>query len=276
MKKDTNDNTIVRVPLSKLLKRFSNTNVIANMEKEYQTISPRNIPTNLIDDNSFIRKAKINESKLLNDFSYLAEKGLKSPLIIRAKKDHYEIVLGRRRLLASKKFNLPSVPCVLIDAGDEETLLLMAADMRDSITRNMVEVSMICNLLKDKFGYSQKNIADFMHQSRAQITNIMRLLTLPDGVLIDVSTGKLSFGHAKAIITLPDQIISEIVAKIYREKLSVRDTEKIIFEYKHGIDYSQEEMRIGQRYNCKVNILKKRVVLSFDSEETQKNFIKKI
>lgn len=277
MKKDTNNKkTIVKVPLSKLLKRFSNTNVIANMEKEYQTATPRYISTNLIDDNGFIRKAKVNEEKLIKDFAHLAEKGLKSPLIIRAKKDHYEIILGRRRLLASKKFNLPSVPCVLIDVGDEEVLLLLASDMRDSINRNMVELSLVCNTLKERFNYSQRDIAILMHQSRAQITNIMRILNLPDQVLNDVSIGKLSFGHAKAIITLPDQFITEIVQRIYKDALSVRDTEKIIFEHKHGINYLPEENRIDKKYNCTTNILRKRIVLSFETEEDQEKFLKKI
>ncbi|MDY0177922.1 MAG: ParB/RepB/Spo0J family partition protein [Bacilli bacterium] len=276
MKNDKDKKPIVRVPLSKLLKRFSNENVIQSMEKKYQTSSPKNIATNLIDDNAFIRKAKINEAKLLKDFSDLPQKGIKSPLIIRTKKSHYEIVLGRRRLLAAKKFNLPSVPCVLIDVGDEEALLLMVADMRDSITRNMVEFSMVCNLLKEKFGYSQNDLAVLTHQSRAQITNIMRLLNLPDSVLIDVSIGKLSFGHAKAIITLPDQLILDLVSRIYKEKLSVHNTEKIIFEYKHGVDYSIEEKRISDAYRCKTNILRKRIILSFESEEDQKKFIKKI
>lgn len=276
MKSEKDKRPIVRVPLAKLLKRFSNENVIQNMEKEYQTSSPKNIATNLIDDNAFIRKAKINEAKLIKDFSDLPQKGIKSPLIIRAKKSHYEIVLGRRRLIAAKKFNLPSVPCVLIEAGDEETLLLMVADMRDSIARNMVEFSMVCNLLKEKFGYSQSDLAALTHQSRAQITNIMRLLTLPDNVLGDVSLGKLSFGHAKAIITLPDQFILDLVARIYKEKLSVHDTEKIIFEHKHGLDYSVEETRISDKYRCKTNILRKRIILSFESEEDQKAFIKKI
>lgn len=276
MKKDNDQSPIVRIPFDKLLKHFSSENVIGNIEKEYQTSTPKNISTNLIDDNVFIRKAKVNESKLLKDFSHLPQSGVQSPLIIRAKKDHYEIILGRRRLLAAKKLNVPVVPCVLIDVGDEETLLLMAADLRDSITRNMVEFSIVCNLLKDKFGYSQKDLAGLMHQSRAQITNIMRLSTLPDTVLNDISTGKLSFGHAKALITLPDQIINELVARIYREKLSVRDTEKFIYEYKHGIDYSKDEERLSEKYNCKANILRKRIVLSFESEEEQKAFIKKI
>lgn len=276
MKKDKDQNPIIKIPFEKLLKHFSSENVIENIEKEYQTSSPKNISTSLIDDNVFIRKAKVNENKLLKDFSHLPQLGIKSPVIIRAKKDHYEIILGRRRLLAAKKFNIPVIPCVLIDVGDEETLLLMAADLRDSVTRNMIEFSIVCNLLKDKFGYTQKDLASLMHQSRAQITNIMRLSTLPDSVLNDVSTGKLSFGHAKALITLPDQIINELVSRIYREKLSVRDTEKIIYEYKHGIDYSRDEERLSEKYNCKTNILRKRIVLTFESEEEQKAFIKKI
>jgi ParB family chromosome partitioning protein len=276
MKKEITSKSIAKVPLSKLLKRFASSNVIENIEKEYKTSSPKDIPTKLIDDNNFIRKAKISDAVLLRDFSFIKEKGIKTPLIIRSKNDHYEIVLGRKRLLAAKKFKLPSVPCVLIEVGDEETLLLMGSEMRDSINRNMVEFSLVCNKLQEKFGYSQKDLALFTHQSRAQITNIIRLLALPENVLADVSSGKLSFGHAKAIITLPEEVIEGLVRRIYEEKLSVREVEKIIFEYKHQVNYFNDEENISKKYHCTTNILRKRVVLSFDSEEDQKTFIKKL
>lgn len=272
MKKDK----IVDIPLSRLLKRFSNTDVIVNMEKEYRTSKPHFISPKLIDDNKYVKKAKLNVDEICEALITIKDKGLNSPLIVRQKKDYFEIIIGRKRLIAAKKFKIETVPCVVIDVSDEEMLVMLAADIRDSNYSNMVELSMVCNRLTKTYHYSQKDLARLLHQSRSQMTNIIRLMNLPDSVLEDISMGKLSFGHAKALITLPDEFILEMVNKIYENKLSVRETEKLIQEYKNGPENKKVEEKLSKTFSCQTNILKKSVKFTFETEEEKTKFINRL
>lgn len=272
MKKDK----LVDISLSKLLKRFANTDVIANMEKEYRQIKPLFISPKLIDDNGYLKKVKLNEQLICDSLISIKEKGLNTPLIIRPKKDHYEIVLGRKRLIAAKKFKLESVPCAIINVDDEEMLVMLAADIRDSNYSNMVELSIVCNRLTKDYKYTQKDIAKLLHQSRSQITNIIRLFNLPETVLADVSLGKLSFGHAKCLLTLPDEVINDTVAEIYKHNLSVRSTEKMIYDFKNHTNYKKTEQYLRDFVNADVNISKNGIKFSFKTEQDKNQFIKQI
>lgn len=268
-----NKEKIVNISFSKLLKRFSNTDVIANMEKEYSHSKPFFINPKLIDDNIYLKKVKLNESLICESLSSIKEKGLNTPLLIRHKKDYYEIVLGRRRLIAAKKFNLELVPCLILDVDDEEMLLMLAADIRDSNNSNMAELSIVCNKLVNDYGYSQKDIAKLLHQSRSQVTNIIRLLNLPEEVLNDLSKRKLSFGHAKALLTLPDELIHDIVKDIYEHHLSVRQVEMRVYEIKNKSDNKKIAQDLHDYLKCDVKMSVKSLKFTFQNEKEKEQFI---
>lgn len=272
MKKDK----IVNVSLKQLLKRFSNSDVIANMEKEYRTNKPVMISPEVIDDNTYLKKAKLNAQEIKKNFTSIQTKGLPSPIIVKIKKDHYEVILGRKRLLAAKLYKLEAIPCFIIDVSEEEMLLMLAADIRDSKLTNMVELSTVCSRLSQYYGYSQNDLAKLLRVSRPQITNVIRLTNLPDDILLDVSLGKLSFGHAKTLIALPEEMIYQVVRKIYDNNLSVRQTERIIDEIKNHTMYEDYELSLIKKYKCRVDIQKKKIIFSFDTQEEKENFIKKI
>lgn len=272
MKKDN----IVNISFDKLVKRFTKSDVIASIEKEYQRANPSYISPKLIDDNDYLKKVKVNKDAICEALISIKDKGITSPLIVKRKKDHYEIILGRRRLIAAKKFDLKEVPCVIIDIEDEEMLVMLAADIRDSNYSNMVELSLVCNTLCDNYNFNQNDLARLLHQSRSQISNIMRLKNFNDQILKDISYGKLSFGHAKALITLPDELISEMVEKIYQNNLSVRQTEKMIYQYKHQVDFNKIQDRLIKKFNCDVNVDKHSVKFNFVDEKDKEIFLEKI
>ncbi len=268
-----NQRRLVNISFDKLVKRFTKTNVIASIEKEYQQAVPSFISPKLIDDNEYLKKVKVDKEGICNTFSSIKEKGITYPLIIRRKKDHYEIVLGRKRLIAAKAFNLNEVPCIVIDIDDEEMLVMLAADIRDSNPSNMVELSFVCNTLCEQYNFNQTDLAKLLHQSRSQISNIMRIKNFNDSILKDISYGKLSFGHAKALVTLPDELIDELVDQVYKQHLSVRQLEKIIYQYKHNVDFEKQQLELGNKFNSQVNINKQSIKFSFNSEEEKENFI---
>ena len=155
-------------------------------------------------------------------------------------------------------------------------LLMLAADIRDSKLTNMVELSMVCSRLSTYYGYTQNDLAKLLRVSRPQITNVIRLSNLPDDVLLDISLGKLSFGHAKTLIALPEEIVYQVVRQIYEYDLSVRQTEKVIDKIKNHVSYEEKEIALSKKFKCGVDIQKKKVTFSFKSNEEKENFLNKI
>ena len=274
MKKD--NKPILKRSLSTLLKRFSNTDIVGTMEKDYSESVMRQIKLSSIEDNHVLKKARINENVLTNAMNVISNKGLNTPIFVVYVDDHYEVVLPRLDYIAAKKLNLEDVPITLLNIDEEEMLLMLASYLINQKQSSIVELSLVLNRMQKKYHYTQKDIASFMHQSRSQITNIMRLKKMPQSILNDLANDKLSFGHARAISTLDNEKMMEIVNLIYERNLSVRETEKIVYELKHNVSFENEESLLNKKLNCRSNVSPLRVTLVFDDEEKQKEFFKKI
>ena len=260
--------------LSELIEKFSQNDVIAEMEKEYQSAPAKLVPVASIDDNHFISKVKI--AKPIVDYfaSTLREKGIFNPLVVTPNGERFEIVLGRKRFLGAKKAGLVSLPCVIKEMGEEEELLTLLADNRDQRESNVLEMALICSALQKKFGYTQQTLASLSHQSRCQITNTMRLLRLSPELQEEVSLGKLSYGHAKAIASLNQEEMGEAVKKIHESKLSVRETERYVSSKKKGLE-GQTLMDDYDIPNLKsLEIAGNSIKLKFASEEAKNEFLR--
>lgn len=273
MKKDK----ILKSSLSTLLKRFSSVDVISNLSKKDDSLSsPGMILLDKIKDNSVLRKARISEELIHRVSNYINEKGIPEPICVREIEDGYEVLYPRALFKAAKRNKLEYIPCTLINLNEEEMYLFIAAKLLQDRDSSIIEMSLIFNIIKKKLKYSQKEIAQAMNLSRSQVTNIMRLIKMPKEILDDVADGKLSFGHVRAISTLKEEQMLELVQRIYKDNLSVHDVEKIVYEIKHQTHFSNEEHKLSKTYNCEVNSSPKRVTFVFESEEEKENFINKI
>lgn len=270
---------IIRSSLNDLVKKFSENDVIARMEKEYQSQGGNNVPLSLIDDNSFVKKVRLSSDSIDRIAKGINERGLFNPLIVRPCGAHYELILGRKRYFGAKKALLSEVPCVKVEAGDEETLLMLLADNRDQREANVVEMAILYEALVNRFDYTQSTLASLSHQSRSQVTNIMRLLSLPERVLMEVSDGSLSYGHARAILPLSDEEIEKIVKRIHEEKLSVRDTEELVRQLSMRLPSPSLSLAssLKERTGAKSVIDRKTsITFEFDDEESKKDFLEMI
>ena len=274
MKGDNNEK-LLRSSLSTLLKRFSNTDLISSLDKQYNSTTPGYIHIAQIDDNHVLKKARINENRLEEVMAKMSEKGVDTPLFIITNEDRYEVVYPRIVYIAAKKMNWDCLPCTVIDISEEDMLVFLATRLRDTKGSNIIELSLILNHLQKKYKYRQKEIASLMNQSRSQITNIMRLMKMPSWVLKDIANEKLSFGHARAISTLDNEEIEKMVNRIYEENLSVREVEKIIHRMKNE-DEEDHSLFFSDKYHAQARILKKQIVLKFESEEKKEEFIKQL
>ncbi len=213
--------------LEELVRKFSQSDVIAEMEKEYQSLSPTELPVREIDDSPFLKRVAPNSNLIAQMVPSVREKGLFSPLIVRRVASHYELILGRKRYFAAKAAGLETVPAAIRSVDDEETLLMLLADTRDQREGNVVEMAVLYEALATRYNYSMRTLATLSHESRSQVANSMRILSLPDDVIQMVSQGEISYGHARALCPLSSSLVHRAVRDIKRFGLSVRETEEL-------------------------------------------------
>lgn len=155
-------------------------------------------------------------------------KGVLQPLIVRPAADGggFEIVAGERRWRAAQMANVHEVPVVIRDFDDTEVLEVAIIENIQRADLNAIEEALGYRQLMDRFGHTQEKLAEALSKSRSHIANLLRLLSLPGEVQDLVVAGKLSAGHARALITSPDA--SKLAAQVVERGLSVRETEGLV------------------------------------------------
>ncbi|NOE33743.1 MULTISPECIES: ParB/RepB/Spo0J family partition protein [unclassified Ruegeria] len=161
------------------------------------------------------------------------EKGIIQPLIVRSTgADEYEIVAGERRWRAAQMAQLHDIPVIVRDFDDTEVLEVAIIENIQRADLNAVEEAAGYKQLMDRFGHTQEKLAEALGKSRSHIANLLRLLSLPMDVQALVIEGKISAGHARALITAENP--SELAKQIVKEGLSVRATEALVKKQQQG------------------------------------------
>ena len=176
-------------------------------------------------------RAKFDEEALTQLAESISTHGLLSPLLVRADRavpDRYEIIAGERRWRAAQKAQLHEVPVIILDIDDQEALEIALVENLQREDLSPIEEAKGYQRLIDEYGHSQQKLAEILGKSRPHITNMMRLLSLPEAVLKHLEEGDLTIGHARAL--LPSSDSEALAAEVIREGLSVRNTEKLVAE----------------------------------------------
>lgn len=226
---------IIKKSLKELIEIFSKDDVIFNIEKNYHKENIKYLSCDEIIDNKFIKTARIDKETIETIEKSIITNGLYNPLIVRESKTlgKYEVIIGRKRWIASKKLNKQEIPVVVKNYTDEEVLLILLCDSRENKNFNPIELALIIDKLNKSFHYKKKDIAEILHESTSQISNYVALLKMPKEIIYEVSTNKLSFGHARAIARLNEKEMKTVLKKIYQYNLSVRDTEDLVYNMKN-------------------------------------------
>ena len=155
-------------------------------------------------------------------------KGIIQPLVVRKApgQQGYQIVAGERRWRAAQMAQLHKVPAVVRDFTDSEVLEIAIIENIQRADLNAIEEALGFRQLMDNFGHTQEKLAEALSKSRSHIANTMRLLALPPDVQSMIRNGKLSAGHARALIGSPDPVA--LAQKVVGAGLSVRETEKLV------------------------------------------------
>ena len=174
-------------------------------------------------------RKQFDEEALAELSDSIAQHGVLQPLLVRPMPDGgYQLVAGERRWRASRMAGLTEVPVVIRDLTDAQVAELALVENLQRENLNPLEEANGYKELSDKFGYTQEKISEIVGKSRPSIANALRLLNLPGDVQEMVSEGSLSMGHARAILSLPDDKMKTDLAKlVIANDLSVRETERI-------------------------------------------------
>ena len=174
-------------------------------------------------------RKNFNEDALLELSDSIKQYGVIQPLIVQKKGDHYEIIAGERRWRAAKMAGIKEIPVIIKDYSDQQ---IMEISLIENIQRedlNPIEEAMAYKNLMEEFHLKQDEIAEKVSKSRTAVTNSMRLLKLDKRVQQMMIDDMISAGHARTLITIEDPDVQyNIATKIFDEKLSVRETEKMV------------------------------------------------
>ena len=195
---------------------------------ETNKVSIKDLSRNKFQPRKYFSKENLQE--LTNS---IKEQGLIQPIVVRPDKsseEKYEIIAGERRWLASQNAGLHEVPIVILDVDDAKSLEFAIVENVQRQDLNPIEESRGYQKLIDEFNYNQDKLSKFIGKSRSYIANSLRLLSLPQDILLMVEKGHLSAGHARSLIGLQNSV--DIAKKIVQKKLSVRQTEVLARQFR--------------------------------------------
>jgi ParB family chromosome partitioning protein len=190
--------------------------------------TPRRLPVAYLRANPRNPRKSFLDGDLADLTASVKERGVLQPLIVRpvaATGDAYEIVAGERRWRAAQRAGLHDVPVIIREATDKESLELAIIENVQRADLNVLEEARGYQALADQYHYSQSELAAVIGKSKSHIANTLRLLNLPDAVQAFILDGKLTAGHARALLTLDDPLGA--AERILAEGLTVRDVEAI-------------------------------------------------
>jgi len=179
--------------------------------------------------NKFQPRKVFNQESLQELTNSIKQNGVIQPIIVRKDKNlvgKFEIIAGERRWLASQNAGLHEIPVVILDVNDEKSLEFAIVENIQRKDLNVIEEAQGYQRLIDEFSYNQEKLAKFIGKSRSYIANSLRLLGLPKEVISYVESEKISAGHARSLIGLPNAM--QIAQKIAENKLSVRQSENLV------------------------------------------------
>lgn len=190
--------------------------------------SVRTIRLSEIEPNRAQPRKDFDEEALSELSDSIAKHGVLQPLLVRPLSNGgYQIVAGERRWRAARLAGLSEVPVLVRELSDEEADQMALIENLQREDLNAVETAEGYRRLMEKYGMTQEALSEAVGKSRPAIANTLRLLSLPKDVVALIQEGKLSAGHAKAILGAPEASRSQLAERVVKEGLSVRETEKL-------------------------------------------------
>lgn len=245
------------------------------------------LPIDLVHPNENQPRKNFDEDALSELTDSIAQNGVLQPILVRPQGSEYQIVAGERRYQAAQRAGLTEVPVVVRDISDEDVLRLALIENLQRTDLNPMEEAQGYKALMDQEGLTQEELAEVVSKSRSAVANSLRLLRLPEQVQAWVRDGKLSAGHARALLALEsNEDKLKLAQRIMNEGLSVRQTETLASLVSGGHDqkstarsttaaqpeaYQHASKRLSDLLNAKVRVRqvrgKRKIEIEFASDE---------
>lgn len=188
-----------------------------------------------IQDNRFQPRQNYDEAKLAELKASIKEKGVLQPILVRKQDKGYEVIAGQRRLMAARALGLEQVPVIVKNVTDREALVLALVENIQREELNAIEEAQGFKRLMEEFQFTQESVAQAIGKDRSTVTNLLRLLRLPQEIQKQVADGQLSMGHARALLSLEEAPIQKKMAEVIIKKgLSVRQVEDLVKKARQG------------------------------------------
>jgi len=246
------------------------------------------IPIGKIDRNPEQPRKSINDEEIENLSQSIKEKGVLQPILVVKRDDRYMIVAGERRYLASSKAGLQEIPCLIRELSENEILEIALIENIQREDLNPVEEAFAFKSIIEKTQITQEDLSKKIGKSRVYITNSMRLLNLTFKEREKIISGKISKGHAIALLQIPEEYNRETIIRDIEEKgLSVRETEELARKVgknkekqvkeltRHDLDnklfIQNIEEKLMYKFNTKVkiqgNLKKGKIIIEYNSKD---------
>jgi len=250
---------------------------IGNLEnKENEQIK---LPIQNLISGKFQPRKHFDQTELDELAESIRSNGILQPILVRPlneKGSSYEIIAGERRWRAAQIVKLHEVPVIIRDFDDSTALGVALIENLQRSDLNIIEEAEGFRSLMLKFEYTQEKLSSQLGKSRSHIANVLRLLSLPNNVKRHISNGDLSFGHARVLVSLPEDKAKEVADRIIDEELSVRKTEKLVNHIKRTkavSNNSQHYDKIDNSNNVNIEYLERELtsLLGLKVEFNHKN-----
>ena len=222
---------------------------------------------NKVEPNRDQPRKKFDEDALLELSESIKQFGVLQPLLVTEKEDYYEIIAGERRWRAAKLAGMKQVPVIIKKLSEQEIMEISLIENIQRENLNPIEEALAYKRLINEFNLKQDEVAERVSKSRTAVTNAMRLLKLNDKVQQMVIDEMLTTGHARALLAIDDQEKQYTAAQqIFDQKLSVRDTEKLVKSLQNEKKNPKEKTTLDPKYQAIYNDLEEQMKKVFGTK----------
>lgn len=250
---------------------------IQNGDMEVERQEQSKIPVDEIRPNPYQPRKVFNDEALKELSSSIKQHGVFTPILVKKSIQGYDLIAGERRLRASKLAGLKDIPAIIVDFDDQEMMEIALLENIQREDLNVIEEAKAYEKLIQRLGYTQEQLAHRVGKSREHITNLLRLLKLPEDVQEYVVSKQLSMGHVRALLGLKTEANMRKVAKqAIDQGLSVRKVEQIVKDTnnKKTIEKLKEDIyvkaakeKLQEFFQTSVSISKNAISIHYENKE---------
>ena len=246
----------LNIEMPKLSKEKGSNLSILNLQPK-DISNQKNIPIQHLVSGKFQPRKVFDQAELEELAESIKSNGILQPILVRPltdKSSNYEIIAGERRWRASQIAKIHEVPVIIREFDDETALGVAMIENLQRSDLNLIEEAEGYRTMMNVFQYTQEKLSTHIGKSRSHIANVLRILSLSQNIRRNIINGELSFGHARSLVTLPEEKANEVADEIVSKSLSVRETERIVGKLKRANTVNLGNNKTEPNYSKNPNI----------------------